>query len=152
MNPENLTQAVAIDRVLVSSPSQIFDAFINPLILLKWWGPQGFVVIHCEVDPQVGGKWRIGMQSPSGSEHWVRGIYREIDRPHRLVFTWTWEDSDRVSPETIVTLTLVGDDRQTQLRLVHEPFANRAGRLRHEQGWIDSVSTLAHILELEHLG
>jgi uncharacterized protein YndB with AHSA1/START domain len=163
MTTNNLTQALTIERVLSASPEQVFDAFLDPAKLVKWWGPQGFSIINCEVEAKVGGKWRIGMQSPNGSEHWIQGVYQEINLPHRLIFTWVWEKSvgvrealplalqneNRVNPETTVTITLVGNQQQTQLRLVHEPFATKEQQLRHEKGWFDSLQALSQMLKLE---
>ena len=34
------------------------------------------------------------MRSPAGTDHWKRGIYREIVKPARIVFTFAWEDAD----------------------------------------------------------
>jgi uncharacterized protein YndB with AHSA1/START domain len=143
------TQALVIERGLSASPEKVFDAFLDPAKLVKWWGPQGFSIIDCEVEAKVGGKWRIGMQSPNGSEHWIQGVYQEINLPHRLVFTWIWEKSDQVNSETTVTITLVGNQQQTQLRLVHEPFATKEQQLGHEKGWFDSLQALSQMLELE---
>jgi uncharacterized protein YndB with AHSA1/START domain len=149
MMPNDSTQALVIERVLPASPQQVFDAFLDPAKLVKWWGPQGFSIIHCKVEAKVGGQWRIGMQSPNSSEHWIQGVYQEINSPHRLVFTWVWEKSDQVSPETTVTITLVGNQQQTQLRLVHEPFATKEQHLGHEKGWLDSLQALSQMLKLE---
>jgi uncharacterized protein YndB with AHSA1/START domain len=149
MTTNNLTQALVVERVLSASPEQVFDAFLDPAKLVKWWGPQGFSIIHCEVEAKVGGKWRIGMKSPNSSEHWIQGVYREINSPHRLVFTWIWEKSERVNPETTVTITLVGNQQQTQLRLVHEPFETKEQHIGHEKGWFDSLQALSQMLKLE---
>jgi uncharacterized protein YndB with AHSA1/START domain len=157
MTTNNSTQALVIERALSASPEQVFDAFLDPAKLVKWWGPQGFSIIHCEVEAKVGGKWRIGMQSPNSSEHWIQGVYQAIDVPHRLVFTWIWEKSvggaaqneNQVNAETTVTITLVGNQQQTQLRLVHEPFATKEQQLGHEKGWFDSLQALSQMLKLE---
>jgi uncharacterized protein YndB with AHSA1/START domain len=69
MTTNNSTQALVIERVLSASPEQVFDAFLDPAKLVKWWEPQGFSIIHCEVEAKAGGKWRIGMQSPNSTEH-----------------------------------------------------------------------------------
>jgi uncharacterized protein YndB with AHSA1/START domain len=149
MTTDSSTQAVVVERVLSASPEQVFGAFLDPAKLVKWWGPQGFSILHCEVEAKVGGKWRIGMQSPDGSEHWIQGVYQEINVPHRLIFTWIWEKSEQVNPETTVTITLVGNQQQTQLHLVHELFATKVQHLGHEKGWFDSLQALSQMLKLE---
>ena len=46
------------------------------------------------------------MRSPEGNEFRVRGVYREIVAPQRLVMSGGWEDADgKVSYETTTTIT-----------------------------------------------
>src|SRR5207253_5826882 len=44
------------------------------------------------VDLRVGGKVRVVMRKPDGTDVEARGEYALIDRPHRLVMTWTFGD------------------------------------------------------------
>jgi len=44
------------------------------------------------IDVRPGGRWRTTMRLSNGSEHTVSGIYRTIEPPKRLVFTWGWDD------------------------------------------------------------
>jgi uncharacterized protein YndB with AHSA1/START domain len=70
----------------------VFKAWTEPAHLARWWGPKGFTNPICEVDLRVGGAWRIVMRAPNGAEYPGGGVYREIVKPERLVFTnsaWT---------------------------------------------------------------
>ena len=67
----------------------------------------------------------------------ARGEFVELDPPHRLVFTWGWQDNPVVPPgSTTVEVTLQAIDDGTLVRLVHRglptptpwPTAARAGR------------------------
>jgi uncharacterized protein YndB with AHSA1/START domain len=72
----------------------------------------------------------------------VTGVYTEVDRPHRLVFSWRWDDGapegvaedtvvvtfERVGETTVVTVAHTSD--------VHEPEGGAA------QGWNDVVDRL----------
>ena len=58
------------------------------------------------MDVRPGGRWRTTMRRPDGTEHTVSGIYRAIEPPRRLVFTWGWDDDAGMrGHETEVTVT-----------------------------------------------
>lgn len=56
----------------------------------------GFELVVCDVDLRAGGGYRFVHRAPDGSQHAFRGRYREIERPGRLVSTFTYE----AAPET----------------------------------------------------
>jgi uncharacterized protein YndB with AHSA1/START domain len=141
--------AVIIERTLSASPDRVFKAFTNPASLAKWWGMKDSCIIHCEADAKVGGKWRIGTISSAGKEHWVHGFYREVVPPSRLVFTWIWEPPNTSTPEMLVDITLVGNDRQTNIRIIHKSLTTDRSRLMHKQGWLDSLDALSNLLMSE---
>ena len=87
------------------------------------------------------------MRSPEGSEHCVKGVYREIRRPNRLVFTWIWEQGDMNGVETLVTLDFVAQGNGAELRLTHEGLPSENSRGLHEQGWSSSFDCLAELVE-----
>jgi uncharacterized protein YndB with AHSA1/START domain len=51
----------------------------------------------------VGGKVRVVMRKPDGTEVATHGEYMLIDRAHRLVMTWTFDDP---SNEQLIELSL----------------------------------------------
>ena len=69
-----------------------------------WIGPEG---VNCEVpllEPRVGGRYRIAMRLSDGREIPVAGVFKTIDPPKTLAFTWGWEGD--ASRQNSVTLTL----------------------------------------------
>jgi len=75
------------------------------------------VVTEAQVDLRVGGRWRWVMTANGGFEVAFSGEYVEIDRPHRLVRTETFElipDAEAVSTMTfdelngVTTLRILG--------------------------------------------
>ena len=97
---------LVVTRVIDAPRRLVFKAWTQPEHIARWWGPQGFTTIHCEMDIRVGGAYRFGMRSPQGTEHWKRGVYREIVEPERIVFTFAWEDADgHPGHELLTTVT-----------------------------------------------
>src|SRR5277367_3006473 len=85
---------ITITRIYDAPRDLVFSAWIEPHRLAAWWGPKGFTNPVCEVDARVGGAWRIVMRAPNGMEHPCGGVYREIVKPERLVFTNIAVDND----------------------------------------------------------
>jgi uncharacterized protein YndB with AHSA1/START domain len=87
---------------------RVFDAWLDPKQIAKWIGPRNIQAEAKELNATAGGRYRIQMRGADGNGPVVVGTYREIDRPARLVFTWTWENAHpggEPGQETLVTLT-----------------------------------------------
>ena len=134
--------ALHIERVLHASRPLVFEACIDPEELAKWWGPAGFTSPRIEIDPRVGGSYRIAMQPPDGELFYLRGEFREVDPPNRLVYTFVWEEPTPDDQETVVTLSFGDLGRDTALVLDQGPFATEERRALHEAGWTDGLERL----------
>src|ERR1700682_773282 len=77
---------LVITRIFDAPRELVFKAWSEPGRAMRWWGPQGFTTAHCEMDVQPGGAYRVCMRSPEGTEHWQRGVCREVVEPERLLF------------------------------------------------------------------
>lgn len=86
------------------------------------------------------------MRSPEDTNHTVIGVYREIDKPERLSFTWAWETGDMPDAETLVTLDFTEVSEGTELTLTQEGFPTEEFRDRHEQGWTSSFVCLDSVV------
>jgi uncharacterized protein YndB with AHSA1/START domain len=85
-------------RAFRAPATLVFRAWTEPEHLRHWRVPHGFELVVCEVDLRVGGGYRFVHRAPDGSRHAFRGRYRQIERPGRLVSTFTYE----AAPETEV--------------------------------------------------
>ena len=69
----------------------------------------------------------------------INGVYREVVRNKKLVFTWAW----RSTPEReLVTVLIEPDGDGSLLTLTHEQFFDEAARDRHSHGWTGSLDKL----------
>ena len=126
----------------------VYDAFTQAEHIMHWFCPRDFVVLFVESDLRVGGAWRSGMRAPDGSEYIARGVYRELDPPHRLSFTHQWEANDlEPAAETVVTITLADVDGATDLSLEQVGLATAASRDSHRLGWGEALDNLARRLD-----
>ena len=138
---------LVITRVFDAPRRLVFKAWTEPERLVRWWGPQGFTTPFCEMDVRAGGAFRFGMRSPEGTDHWLRGVIREIVEPERLVYTWAWEDAEgKPGHETLLTVTFAEHDGKTRLTLRQAVFESVTARDAHQGGWASSLHCLAEYL------
>lgn len=133
-------------RILPAPRATAYSALSDPGELAKWWGPRGFTAPSVEFDPRVRGGYRIAMQPPDGDLFYVSGEFREVDPPGRLSYTFRWDPPDPDDRETVVTLSLHGRGKRTEVLLTHGEFATERRRVLHEGGWIDSFARLEQAL------
>ena len=148
MTPKTSTaHTLRLTRVIHAAPEKVFEAWTDPKHLKKWSAPEGYTVVIAEVDLTVGGRFRIRMQSPEGTTHTVFGSYREVTRPKKLVYTWSWEEEgDHDIGETVVTVQFRARGNATEVVLTHEGFPTEEDRTNHEQGWTSCLGRLEQLV------
>jgi uncharacterized protein YndB with AHSA1/START domain len=135
-----------LERVVPAPPARVFEACIDPEQLAAWWGPAGFTSSRIELDAQEGGRYRIRMQPPDGDAFHLRGGFVEVDPPHRLVYTFEWEEPDPDDRETVVTLSFHDHREGASIVLEQGPFATEARLALHETGWTETLDRLERFL------
>jgi uncharacterized protein YndB with AHSA1/START domain len=102
---------IGITRVVDAPRTLVFDLWTRPEHLPNWLlGPPGWTMPICEIDLRPGGKLRFVWRQGDGTEMTIRGEYREVVRPERLVHTESWGPE---WPETVNTLVLTEKDGKT---------------------------------------
>jgi uncharacterized protein YndB with AHSA1/START domain len=96
--------------------------------------------MSAEFDPTPGGTYRCAV-IPG---HTARGEFVELDPPHRLVFTWGWENESPVAPGTsTIEVELAPDGDGTSLHFVHRDLPGAESAASHAHGWDHYLSRLA---------
>lgn len=134
--------SLRVSRVILAEPETVFAAWTEPKQLLRWSCPEGATVTDAQVDLRVGGKYRLRMKGSEGEVHTAVGVYREIERPHRLVFTWDWLEQDHAVGETVVTVEFKDLGGSTEVVLSHELFPSAEAKASHEEGWTSCLNRL----------
>jgi len=135
-----------MERLIAAPPERVFDLWTEPELLTRWWGPDGFDVPASAMDVKPGGRWKTTMRSPAGTLHTVSGVYRVIDPPRRLVFTWGWDDEAGArGHETEVTVTFEAAPGGTRLVLQQQAFVTADQRDKHGHGWSSSFDCLERV-------
>jgi uncharacterized protein YndB with AHSA1/START domain len=143
---EGRGEVLVVRRVLPVERERVFAAWLDPASLATWMRPGGMTGALVELDPRVGGRFRILMQRDQDTyEH--QGEYLAIEPPSLLSFTWISAATD-LRP-TVVTVELHERDGGTELVLTHRRLpAERVDS--HRRGWTDVVRLLETELAAGH--
>ena len=134
MSSTGVIDAIVQEITISASAERIFEALTDPSQRTKWWGLKGrFETKHMESDLRPGGRWMMSGTGVGGKPFRVNGVYRTVERPRVLAFTWlpSWDEE---ATETLVRFELDERGGVTTVRLTHSGFASEGSRARH-QGW-----------------
>jgi uncharacterized protein YndB with AHSA1/START domain len=125
---------VRIERTFAASAEEVFDAWTSPEVMQRWFRPApGWSTPEAEVDLRVGGRVRVVMRGPDGREVEAGGEYTLIERPHRLVMTWSFDDHP--SNEQLIELTFSESGDSTTVSMVNSGISTDERRDAQDRGW-----------------
>lgn len=159
---------IVITRVLPAPRDAVWTAWTDAEQLAAWYGPSQFSNENTHVDLRPGGNFEVTMVSPDGMRFPTGGEFLEVVPPERLVYREnTAELSDQFDlmvrgqlesigadpnqdTRSIVTVTFEEHETGTLLT-IHTRFPSEAvrqavGNMRMEDGWNQSLDTLADTL------
>jgi uncharacterized protein YndB with AHSA1/START domain len=138
-------QVVRIERTFAASAEDVFDAWTSPEVMRRWFHcAPDWATPEADVDLRVGGKVRVVMRKPDGTEVEAQGEYMLIDRPHRLVMTWAFDDDP--SNEQLIELSFSESGGSTTVLLVNSGISTDARRDAQDWGWRGCLDQLERAL------
>ena len=132
MDPEASNTKVTVRRQIEASAEELFDAWLDPASLALWMCPDGIARSTAKVEAYVGGTFEILMISAEES-FLHTGVYKVIDRPRLLVFTWI--SAATKQKETLVTVEFRAGDQTTEVIVTHEQLPDKDAIPSHRDGW-----------------
>lgn len=149
---------LVLERIIDLPRERVWDAWTKPEQLKKWFTPEPWKTVDCEIDLRPGGAFRTVMQSPEGQQFPNEGCYLEVVENTRLVWTSALLPGFRPASLTaapghecaelamtaIITLEPLGDRTKYTAIALH---ANPESRKRHEEmgfheGWGKALDQL----------
>jgi uncharacterized protein YndB with AHSA1/START domain len=142
---EETGHVVRIERTFDASAEDVFDAWTSPEVMRRWLHVRpDWETPTAEVDLRVGGKVRIVMRTPEGVRAGMGGEYMLIDRPHRLVMTWTFDDDP--TNEQLIELSFTEAEGATTVRMVNSRISTGERRESQDDGWNGCLDELERAL------
>jgi uncharacterized protein YndB with AHSA1/START domain len=143
-------RTVTLTRLYAAPRALVWQAWTEAAHLARWFGPRGFTSSVPELDLRIGGALRIVMHGPDGNDYPMRGVFREIVPPERLVFSNIAVDNDGkhlLEGETTVLL----EDHGGKTRLTVNAYARGLVPIAPqmlagmEAGWSQSLDKLGEL-------
>ncbi len=142
-----------LTRLIDAPAEKVFRAWTEPQLLQQWFAPKPWMTPKVEMDVRPGGSNLIVMASPEGHEFANRGVYLEVVKNRRVVFTdaysQAWEPSEKPFMTVILTFEEVGGKTNYTARVRHWSDADREAheKMGFHVGWPLCAEQLASVVE-----
>jgi len=142
---EQSGRVLRIERTFAASAEEVFDAWTSPDVMRRWLHPGAdWETPVAEVDLRVGGDIRVVMRKPDGGEPGARGKYVLIDRPRRLVMSWTFNDDP--FNEQLIELSFSESEGMTTVVMLNSRISTDERRDSQQEGWLGCLDQLTAAL------
>jgi uncharacterized protein YndB with AHSA1/START domain len=136
-----------MNRVIAAPCERVFAAWTTPEAIKIWFGPETCRVLDAQVDLRFGGEYCFHLSDKKMGELRLRGQYREVTPPSKLIYTWSWEGNSELELESsIVSVEFSEVGGSTEIRLTHEQLPNAEARDDHGQGLSGTLDKLEKYL------
>ncbi len=81
-----------ITRVFAAPRQRLWEAWTNPDLYARWFGPRGSSARILTADIRPGGLLHSRIETPEGMVMYARCVYREVIEPSRLVWVQSFSD------------------------------------------------------------
>ncbi len=147
-----MPNSVHLQRVLRASADRVYRAFLDPSALVKWQPPNGFTGTVHEINPVVGGGYRMSFTNfTTGESHAFGGKYLELRENERIVATDTFDDPN-MPGEMTTSITIRPVTIGVELDIVQEGLPEMIPAEACCLGWQESLDLLARLVEPEIRG
>jgi uncharacterized protein YndB with AHSA1/START domain len=152
MSSTSDSNTVHLHRVIRATPDRIYRAFLNPDAWAKWLPPHGFIGKVHQMDPQVGGQYRMSFTNLTTQQsHTFGGEYLELIPNEKLRYTAVFDDPNLPGAmQTTVTLEVVSCG--VELKVVQEGIPSAIPAEGCYLGWQESLQLLTQLVEPEISG
>ncbi|CAN5671647.1 hypothetical protein BH10BDE1_BH10BDE1_16450 [soil metagenome] len=86
MAAKNKPNELYIERLYDAPVKMVWDAWVDPEKVAKWWGPRGFTLTSKQKDVRVGGTWTYMMHGPDGVDYPNKTVFHEVEKYSKLVY------------------------------------------------------------------
>lgn len=129
---------VVVRRRIQAPAAELFDAWLDPEALAQWMRPGTVRRSTASVERRVGGRYEILMEVDSRViPH--RGVYRVIDAPRRLEFTW--HSPHTGGRDTLVAVDFIAEGNATEVVVTHRELPDDEVA-SHNDGWSSGLAKL----------
>ena len=143
---------LVLTRIIDAPPEKLFRAWTEPELLKQWFAPLPYTTPVAELDVRPGGSNLVVMSGPDSIDMPNRGVYLEIVKNERLVFTdaytGAWEPARKPFMTVILTFEDEGGKTRYTARVRHWTIADREAheKMGFHEGWGQCTDQLAALV------
>jgi uncharacterized protein YndB with AHSA1/START domain len=138
-------RVVQIERSYDAPAAAVFDAWINPEVMRRWFHCESdWETPEAEVDLRIGGRIRVVMRRPDGTDAGAEGEFTLIDRPRRLAMIWRFDDDP--SNEQVLDISFAELGGATTVRLLNTGISTDERRDGQDWGWRGCLEQLSSVM------
>lgn len=104
-----------INRIYDAPVKVVWDAWVEPDQVAKWWGPRGFTLTTHHKDVRTGGSWNYIMHGPDGVDYPNKTQFLEVEKYSRLVYDHGANDNQ--PPMFRVTVNFSEQNGKTKMEM-----------------------------------
>jgi uncharacterized protein YndB with AHSA1/START domain len=140
-NPSSSDRELVLTRLIDAPREKVYRAWTEPDLLKKWFAPKPWSTPKAALDVRPGGASLVVMGGPDGQEFPNRGVYLEVVKNERIVFTdaytEAWTPSDKPFMTVILTFEDEGGKTRYTARVRHWTVADRETheKMGFHAGW-----------------
>ena len=142
-----MPSTIRLHRVFATSPDKVYRAFIEADAVAKWLPPNGFLCTVHNMEPKVGGAFRMSFRNfTTGGSHAFGGTFLELVPGEKVRYTDTFEDPN-LPGEMEVTVTLTKVSVGTEVHIMQAGVPHLIPAEACYLGWQESLRNLAKVVE-----
>ena len=142
-------RVITMSRVFDAPRELVWKVCTDPELVSQWWGPRNVTTIVDRMEVKVGGVWRYIHKDAEGNEYAFNGIYKEVEPPERLTYTFEFEPmAGHVALETILFEVLPDSQTKITARTTYDTIEDLEGTLQAgmEGGAVETWDRLEELL------
>lgn len=143
-------QTITMERTFNAPVDKVFDAFVNPEKIAKWFSGKKYTTKVDTYEGRTGGSWRL-VQGDGGEEYAFRGVFHEVTPTERIIWTFEFEGLPERGHVALETMTFSEEEGKTTVKTVSvfPSVEDRDGMVASgmEEGAQESYNALAELVE-----
>lgn len=133
---------LVLTRIIDAPRENVYRAWTEAALLKQWFAPKPWSTPRAELDVRPGGMSMVVMADPDGNEFPSSGVYLEVVKNERLVFTDAFTKAWEPSEKPFMTGELTFEDEgggktRYTARVRHWSVADREAheKMGFHEGW-----------------
>lgn len=95
MSEKNKPNEFYITRIYDAPLKMVWEAWVDPKQVAKWWGPRGFTITNHSKDVRTEGHWNYTMHGPDGVDYPNKTKFLEVEKYSKMIYDHGGNDAQK---------------------------------------------------------